>query len=214
MKPTIALNFILLGLLLSGCAGPATKRVHRESLIQDPKIEIYRGAYTTHEYVFLHYSVAEPTAENEKKIADSYWARIPKEKFDDYRYRDVKWEVYRSENPPDLPSENLQPVEIINLAYETKPTDRTFLNKDQYLTYLIDMKGITPPVIFFNSMNDSVFHLVGQKMLHGSYRGHWNSPRGFYRDKGIAASNALNYPSAAAADAATAPLRAVLFNWE
>lgn len=182
-------------------------------MIRDPRIEKYHGAYTTSEYVFLQYSVADPTAENERKIADSYWARIPRDKFDDYRY-DVRWEVYRSENPPDLPTEDLQEIKIIDLSDETKPTDREFLNKDQYLTYLIDSKNITPPVLFFDSSSDYAFHLVGTKMLHGSYRGHWNSPRGFYRDKGIVASNAASYPSAAAKDALTAPLRAVLFQWE
>lgn len=183
-------------------------------MIRDPEIEHYYGAYTTSEYVFLHYSVEEPTEENQRKIAESYWARIPIEKFDDHHYRDVKWEVYRSENPPDLPADDLRPIEIIDLANETKPTDHNFLNKDQYLTYLINSKNITPPVVFFDSTSDYVFHLVGNKMLHGSYRGHWNSPRGFYRDKGIAASNAASYPSATVKDTLTAPARAILFQWE
>lgn len=142
MKLIVYIQSSLLLILFAGCTTPATKSLNKESMVRDPQIEEYHKAFESREYVFLNYSVSEPTEPNQKKVAESYWARIPKNELDDYRFK--KWEVCRAENPPDLPREEFTAIEILDLASYTKPTNQKFHNKDQYLTYIIDSNEYTP----------------------------------------------------------------------
>jgi len=190
--------------VVSGCVGPATKHVHDLSLKFDPPPKRYLSACTSRTHVYVHYEPNVPQTGFQAVQSSTYWASVPLEQLDSYKFD--KWTIYRKNHPSKIQSEDIQQIQVVDISGFDKPKDKTFINRDQYLTYIIDNHGYTPPVLLYDITAYHHFHLVGSKKLHGSYRGLWNPPQGTFRDKSILLKNAWKYPFCMLVDIILYPL--------
>ena len=187
MKKTLPPIVVLLLLIITtGCIGPRTKSVYRRSLRYDPLPSKYIVAWKTSTHIYVQYELNEPKTWAQEVLNTNYWARIERSSM-----MNTGWRIYRKDPPPDLMNLSITPIEIIDISGFKKPKNRTFLNTDQYLTYIIDSNNYELPVLLINSKS---FYLTGSYKLHGSYRGQWNPPQGKYRDKSTIVLHSWKYP--------------------
>lgn len=190
MRYHIVILFLFLG--ATGCVGPATRTLHHSSLRFDPVPKRYVAAWRSDTHAYVQYEPDTPSREFQETLSSNYWASVPLEQLDDYRFN--KWTVYRKEPPHELQKQDLPRIQVVDISGFKKPEDRVFLNRDQFLTYIIDSQGYALPVLLYDIGNYHRFHLVGPRQLHGSYRGLWNPPKGTYRDRSVILKNSWKYP--------------------
>lgn len=133
-----------------------------------------------------------PEKNREQVVSATYWASVPLEQLDDYRFDG--WTIYRNRAPIDLESGAFTPVQIVDISGVEKPTDRKFINRDAFLTYIIESREYDLPVLLHDLNGRHGFHLIGPEKLHGSYRGLWNPPKGTFRDRSVVLTNSWKYP--------------------
>ena len=190
---------LVVGLLASqGCVGPATQALHKKSLRFDPPPTCYYGAWQTDKQVIISYQVESTTS----VLSTRYWACVSNDELSGRNFSG--WKIMRTKIPIEMSNPTIRPIPIIDISTNVPPTNKHFLNKDQYLTYIIDSQHIPLPALLCDTTNMKFyfnsFYLESTNMLYGSYRGIWNAPHGTFRDYKTVAKNSWKYPFCMLAD--------------
>ena len=217
MKMTIIRTaFVVLGILpLQACVGPATQALHRQSLRLDPPPAQYIGAQRTKSAVFISYRPQPPSRVTQQVLSTQYWASVAMSEVDGLHFKG--WSIEREHCPKELRRTDASAIPMVDISTNRPPEGSHFLNRDQYLTYIIDSQHISLPALLLDRTSVNTFHLVSPTMLHGSYRGIWNPPKGTFRSYSTVAKNSWKYPFCMVADVVLYPfskwLEHVLRNW-
>jgi hypothetical protein len=197
------------------CVGPATQALHHRSLRLDPPPAQYHGVWQTDSAVYISYSPKAPAKPWQDVRSTQYWARVALSEVDGLHFKG--WEIERKHRPKELDGSDARAIPMVDISTNRAPEGSHFLNRDQYLTYIVDSEHIPLPALLLDPTNYNTFHLISPTMLHGSYRGIWNPPQGSYRDYSTVAKNSWKYPFCMLADIVLYPLNKwlehALRNW-
>lgn len=215
-RKIMRIAIVAVGILpLHACVGPATQALHHCSLRFDPTPAEYIGAWCTETAVYISYRPEFPSRINQQVLSTQYWARVALSEIHGLNFKG--WSIERKRCPTDLHTSTAMAIPMIDISTNRAPADSHFLNKDQYLTYIVDSQRIPLPAVLLDPTNYTAFHLVSPTMLHGSYRGIWNPPQGNFRSYSIVAMNSWKYPFCMVADIVIYPfnkwLEHSLRNW-
>jgi len=196
MKIKIIQTFLVTVIVLSlqGCLAPATQELHRKSVRSDPIPIQYYGAWQTDSTVYISY---RPLASSNPKMevrSTQYWASVSMPKTDGHRIKMGGWKIKRSHRPMKFNVSEAKAIPIIDISTKYPPEGPRFINRERYLTYIVDSEKISLPALIFDSTDCTTLHLVGPIMVNGSYQGIWGPPRGSFRSYSTVAKNSWKYP--------------------
>jgi hypothetical protein len=194
--------------LLQACVGPATRAVHRKSLRLDPPPAKYLGAWKTDTTIYITYRPNPPSLPRHEVVSTQYWASVPISKAHGLDFKG--WTIERRVLPGALKNPNVETIPMVDISTNHPPPNSHFLNRDQYLTFVIQTQQIPLPAVLYDPTNFNSFHLISTNMLYGSYRGIWNPPQGTFRNYSTVAKNSWKYPFCMIADIVLCPLNMCL----
>ncbi|MCP3892693.1 MAG: hypothetical protein GY702_28030 [Desulfobulbaceae bacterium] len=185
MRKTLIRLFIVWFILcipqLLGWRGPATRAVLSNSIRYDPDYSEPVRAFLFKDTVYMEYTMEEIAGPYQMKFSNSYWAKISMDSVNGVS--EGLWEIYRTSEAPIKSLESKSVISIHHFdEFDIPPKDQ-FLNRASLLTYVVDQYNLAKPVILLDDSSKSKifsFHLVGTRKLHDSYKGHWNTPRGYF----------------------------------